>query len=346
MWKRLFTVLSITLGIAGFCAIPFIVGLEDLLRTIAEVGWVCVMVFTANAACSLLIPAVGWWMLMRAEGIPASLSTAVLANLMGFPINVLTPSMYLGGEPLKVLYVASVCKVAKQRVLATVIAAKFQEFGGLILGMLVATALFVWHTDFFTRRNEALLIAINGVLAVLLGLGFYSFAGHLRPLVKILAVAARFRRFEGRAKRLQILAEEVENCIHTTVTKRLRLFILAQAVTCLSAVSIFLRPWIFFRFLPTFELGFNQLCVLFVLTNLVNGLPLIPGALGLFEAAMTGYASAAGLGDEKGAAFAVITRIADLLLFMLGSWLIVHYGLTQSVRIHDPDLGTEATPDS
>jgi uncharacterized protein (TIRG00374 family) len=345
MWKRLFTVLAITLGIAGFCAIPFIVGIEDLLQTIGQVGWVCIVVFTANAAGTLLIPALGWWILMRAEGIPASLATAVQANLMGFPLDVFTPSLYLGGEPLKVMYVASVCGVTKRRVLATVIAAKFQEFGGLILGMLVATALFVWHTDFFTKRNEVLLIAINVVLAVLLGLGFYAFAGHLRPLVKILTLTPRLRRFEDKIKRLQIYAEEVENCLHAIVTKRLRLFILAQMVTCLSAVSIFIRPWIFFRFLPSFEIGFSQLCVFFVLTNLVNGLSLVPGALGLFEAAMTGYASAAGLGDEKGAAFAVITRIADLLLFMLGSWLIVHYGLTKSTRSHDATLETKATTD-
>jgi uncharacterized membrane protein YbhN (UPF0104 family) len=114
-------------------------------------------------------------------------------------------------------------------------------------------------------------------------------------------------------------------------------------VTCLSAVSIFIRPWIFFRFLPNFEIDFSQLCVLFVLMNLVNGLPLIPGALGLFEATMTGYASAAGLGDEKGAAFAVVSRIADLLLFMLGSWLIVHYGLTNSARLQGDALKAEET---
>jgi uncharacterized membrane protein YbhN (UPF0104 family) len=129
------------------------------------------------------------------------------------------------------------------------------------------------------------------------------------------------------------------------VTKRLPLFLVAQAITCLSAVSIFIRPLIFFRFLPNFELGFSQLCVLFVITNLVNGLPLVPGALGVFEAAMTGYASAAGLGDDKGAAFAVITRIADLLLFMLGSWLIVHYGLTASARGRGATLEVETATD-
>jgi uncharacterized protein (TIRG00374 family) len=264
---------------------------------------------------------------MRAS-ISVSLATAVLANLMGFRSMSDSVDVF-GGEPES--RVRGVCKVTRQRVLATIIAAKFQELGGLLVGMLAATALFVWHTDFFTRRNEVLLITINVVLAVLLGLGFYAFAGRLSPLVKLLALAARWRRFESQVKRLQILAEEVENCIHTTVTKRLRLFILAQVVTCLSAVSIFIRPWIFFRFLPNFEIDFSQLCVLFVLMNLVNGLPLIPGALGLFEATMTGYASAAGLGDEKGAAFAVVSRSRPTPVRR--SWLIVHYGLAKSARM-------------
>jgi uncharacterized membrane protein YbhN (UPF0104 family) len=63
----------------------------------------------------------------------------------------------------------------------------------------------------------------------------------------------------------------------------------------------------------------------------VNAFSIIPGGLGLFEATMTGYASAVGLGDDKGAAFAIISRIADLTLLMLGSWLIVHYGLSKVV---------------
>ena len=67
---------------------------------------------------------------MRAEGIPATLNTAMLANLMGFPLDFMVPSTYLGGEPLKMIYIAHVCHVPPQRVLAAIIVAKFQEFGG------------------------------------------------------------------------------------------------------------------------------------------------------------------------------------------------------------------------
>lgn len=39
MGKRLLYIVSILLGVAGFCTIPFIVGVHDLLRTMRQGGW-------------------------------------------------------------------------------------------------------------------------------------------------------------------------------------------------------------------------------------------------------------------------------------------------------------------
>jgi uncharacterized protein (TIRG00374 family) len=247
MRQRLLSLLAILLGIAGFCAIPFIVGFRDLVQTIGQVGWFSIALFVVNASSTLLIPAVGWWILMRAEGIPASLGTAVQANLMGFPLDFVVPSIYLGGEPLKVVYIAKVCHVTPQRALATIIVAKFQELGGLVLALIVATALFVWHTDYFMQRNEVLLTAAIVILAALFGLTLHAFAGHLKPMVRLITLLARFHVFERQLAQLRTLAEEIEELIHSAVTLHIRSVVLAQAITCLSAVSVFVRPWIFSR---------------------------------------------------------------------------------------------------
>jgi hypothetical protein len=345
MPKRLYYTLSILLGLAGLCVIPFVVGFEDLLRTIGQVGWLGILIFIANSSCTLIIPAMGWWLLMRAEGIPVSLGTTVLANLMGFPLNFVTPSMYLGGEPLKVVYISRVCNVTKRRVLATIIVAKFQELGGLILAMIVATALLVWHTDYFTVRNEALLVVVMLVLAGLCGIVLYTFIGRLQPLVTLLDFLTRSHLLVSQIARVRAYAEELEERLHTVFADRPRVFCLAQAVTCLSAVSVFIRPWIFFRTLPNFGIGFDQLCILFVLTTLVNAFTLIPGALGLFEATMAGYADASGLGDDKGAAFAIVNRISDLTLVTLGCWLIAHYGLARIARGIEEEKDTATASD-
>lgn len=332
MGKRLFYVVSILLGVAGFCAIPLIVGMQNVLWTVAQVGWLGMLLCVANASGTLLIPAIGWWLLMRAEGIPATLHTAIQANLMGFPLDFVVPSAYLGGEPLKTVYIARVCHVTTQRVLATIIVAKFQELGGLVLGMIVTTALVVWRTNYFTTPHAALLIGIMLILAGLLGLAFYALTGRFKPILTVLTYLATWRMFHHTLTRLRACAEELEHRISMALTERVAVFLVAQSITWLSVLSIFMRPWIFFRFLPGAHLSFDQLCALFVLTNLVNVLTVVPGGLGWFEATMVGYASAAGLGDDKGAAFALVSRVGDLVLLTIGIWLIMHYGLLHAAR--------------
>jgi uncharacterized protein (TIRG00374 family) len=345
MKKRLFYLLFIGLGVAGFCAIPFFVGMPDVLWTIGHLGWFGIVLFVANASGTLLIPAIGWWLLMRAEGIPATLSTAMQANLMGFPIDFMLPSAYLGGEPLKMIYIAQVCHIPPQRVLATIIVAKFQEFGGLILGMIVTTGYFIWHTDAFATRNVALLIIMMVILVSLLGITLYTFIGRFKPIVTLLSCLARWRICPQKMVRLQAFTEELGQHISLALTTHISIFFLAQSITCLSAISLFIRPWLFFWFLPETHLSFDQLCALFVLTNLLNLLSVVPGGLGWFEATMAGYASAVGLGEGKGVAFALVSRIADVILLTIGSCLILHYGLSHVVRGQTGErVATDAGP--
>lgn len=332
MGKRLVYGGSIALGVMGFCAIPWVVGIDDLARTLGQVGWGWLLLFVLNSSGTIFIPAVGWWLLMRAEGIPVTLLTAMQGDLMGFPIDFIVPSAYLGGEPLKTVYVARLCQVPAPQVLATVIVAKFQEFGGLILSMILVTLLFVWHTDYFTRNHSVLLVAVTIILAALLGLMMYAFAGRLQPLGALLRLLERWQYCRRLVAMLRPMAAELEHRIYLALTRRVRVFLIAQAVTCLSAVSIFLRPWLFFLALPDGSISFHHLCALFVLTNLVNVLTVVPGSLGWFEATMAGYTSAAGLGDDRGAAFALLNRVADLTFLTLGIWLILHHGLGRMAR--------------
>ena len=81
------------------------------------------------------------------------------------------------------------------------------------------------------------------------------------------------------------------------------------------------------------DVGFDRLCIIFVLSQVVNTFTFIPGGLGLFEGVMTGYARVSGLGGDKGAAFALVSRISDLTLVIIGCWLLFHYGLTQVAHL-------------
>ncbi len=339
MLKKVFFAVSLLLGLGLFVfVIVKFGGIEKTLAVVGQVGWLGMAIYIANAAIVMIAPGIGWYILMRGEGLNVPLGTALKANFMGFPINILTPTLFLGAEPLKLYYVAQTHGVQKRKVLATIIVSKFQEMGALLFVMIVAAGISVWKVDFF-RQHEAILIACMAFLILLFGLTLYSFLGNLKPTVKIINIVAGFRlgqkklpKLRRKLARVRQRAREMEHLIRLSFTKRWKTFLASQAVTLLSALSILMRPWIFFFAKERIPLPTEQLCGIYVVTNLANSLPLTPGGLGLFDGGMMALFSFLELGKENAAGFSLATRMADSCFLILGAWLIFHYGMQSVAR--------------
>jgi uncharacterized protein (TIRG00374 family) len=68
-------------------------------------------------------------------------------------------------------------------------------------------------------------------------------------------------------------------------------------------------------------------------TNLINMLPHTPGALGVMEGGMLGLFRILGLGSNSdAAAYQVVGRVSDIILILVGAWLIFHYNLQAMER--------------
>ncbi len=333
MWKKVFYALSLLAGLGlGIFVIGQFGGFAKALEVIGDVGWTGLAVYVANASLTLVAPGIGWYILMRDEGLGVSLRTTLKANLMGFPLNFFTPSMYLGSEPFKTYYLAAAHGAKKRRIIATIIVAKFQEMGGHLLVMLVAAGVSLWRLE-FTRRQEIFLIGSMILLTAVFGLMLYAFIGNFKPTVKAINLLAGLRIMRRRLARLRTRAEEMEHLIHQAFTRRWKTFLAAQAVTAVSALSILIRPLLFFGFARERPpLHIEHLCAIFLITNVINTLPLTPGGLGVFEAGMVGFFAATGIGRENAAAFSLVGRTSDLCLILVGMWLIVHTGMQAIAR--------------
>jgi hypothetical protein len=333
MLKKAFLALSLLVGIGIFIfVIGQFGGFAKTIEAVGHVGWLGVAIFVAVSSLTLAAPGVGWWILMRGEGLKVTLWSTLKANFMGFPINFIAPSFFLGSEPLKMFYLSHVHGEAKRRILASIIVSKFQEVGGLLFVMLVAAGIAVWKLD-FSRGQEILII--GALIFLLVGFAFllYAFLGNFRPTVKVIQLLARVRKWRRRMARLRTRAEEMEQLVRGAFTKRWKTFLAAQAFTLLSAVGILMRPWIYFYFSQEGRLlGGEYLCAIYVVTNLINILPHTPGGLGIFDGGMVGLFALLDLGKSNAAAFALLTRTADVVLILLGLWLIVHYNLQSMAR--------------
>jgi len=309
---------------------------------VAAVGWTGVIGFILLASGTLVFPGIGWWLLMRGEGMKVPLWTTLKANFMGFPINFIAPSMYLGAEPLKTFYVAHATGETKRKILATIVVSKFQEMGALLITMVIAAAIAIWKID-FPEQQRALVVSAIGTVLILLtlfGIAVYGFVTNRQPTVKVINWLARFGRkkkfgrWRRRLARLRTRAEEMEHLIHVAFTKRWKTFVLAQAVTSLSALSVMVRPWVFFFFSSRHEVvSFAKLSSIYIMTNLINMLPHTPGALGVMEGGMGFLFSMLGIGAPGDAgAYQMVGRTADIVLIVFGAWLIFHYNLQAVAR--------------
>ncbi len=328
--KKALTVIGAVLGVAALAAIPFIVGVDTTFQAIRRVGWAGLLAFVGNASLVLLAPGTGWWIIMRGEGIKASLVQTLRAVLMGFPVNMLTPSAQLGAEPLKTVYLARVTGAPKRQVLATIIVSKLQEIVGLVAAALVAVALLAWRAEIAQSQRLWMGIAV-GAAALAVAIAMTAFCLNAQPTVKLINAVACLGFARRRLARLRHHAREMETMIHACFVHRPGRFLVAQAITLVSAASNFLRPWLYLHVIGI-PVGAEHLAGIFLVTNGINLIAFTPGSVGLFEGGVLGYFAAAGLGKEVGAAYAMVNRVADVTLIVLGGWLIVQAGLMRVAR--------------
>lgn len=336
--RRLFFWGWIVAGVGAFAAFLHYYNLQETWEQIRTVGLPCILATTATALMTLVIPAVGWMILLRAEGVRASWSVVMKANLMGFVLNILTPSMYLAGEPLKAFYVAGASGASKRRVLATIVVSKFQEFAGIVLALLVAVFFYIATTDVISKVHEVLLVGLALVFTLGLMLVLYAIVGRLRPTVRMIDQIGELQFMKGRLDGIRKLADELEYRMYASFVHRSRTFMIAQAITLLSVVSLFLRPMVFLWFVPGQpQMRFDSLCMIYIIFTVIHMFQLTPGGLGMHEWGVTHYFGSMVNPDpafpqESAMAFILLSRFADVIFTVAGAALLWHAGLMKFAR--------------
>jgi uncharacterized protein (TIRG00374 family) len=335
MAKRIAFIILLILGLGGAIAIPFFIGEEGSKEALSKVGFWCTLIYVANSSLAYLIPAVSWWILLKAEKLPVTLVDCIRASLMGFPVSLVTPSMYLGGEPVKAIFIASHYKVSPSKVAATMTVSKFQESIGLLLFMLISVAGVILGGKVFEMHQTILICILMAFLVALIVAIMIAYGKGYKPLTRITGILRIFGLKPARIEIVKAGIASFEECTHRSIYTHWKAFLIAQVVCLGSAVSILVRPLLFIIFLPAFaERGFDPafLFTVFVFTNLVNLVQITPGGLGTFDAMMVFCFGLTGYAESDALAFNIMNRIYDVVLFTIGTWLLAHYGLMRFLK--------------
>ena len=280
-----------------------------------------------NVLCSLCAWLVSWAILLRGAGIQVAWGALSTALLAGYSVSYLTPSMYLGGEPIRAYLVSKRAGVPMAHVMATVVVER------LLSG--VALLLFASLGGFFALISPKLTLADKravgiaiGVMAAFLFAGIFSFARNYHWISRIIRLLARVLPGRGKLLRAAARVSETEQEIYHAFTERFGCTALAFLFQILAVLFNYLRPQVFFYFTQKTLFSAPQLSLYFTLNAFLTAfLWITPGGMGVAEGGRMGIFSLLGIRASGALAFSVMYRFAELSFVALGIYFLLQRGL-------------------
>ncbi|MGQ9601538.1 MAG: lysylphosphatidylglycerol synthase transmembrane domain-containing protein [Candidatus Bipolaricaulia bacterium] len=328
--------LSVAIGLGILAVILYYVGWGAIVREILALGWLGSLVLAADFFLTFFFWALTWRIILRAYEIEAPWRAVLRALLSGYTVSYLTPSLYFGGEPVRVYVFSKEIGLPQPQLYATVFVAKLLEAISLVLFVLLGVfyALFaggnlppihreslLYGTIFFSFW--VFLGSLNFVLNLGLGTRLIRGLERLLPWWKV--------ALEKAARKVALVEGEIHQAFHQS--SKLPATALAFLSSFAANLLIYLRPQIFFYFSQAKLFSFPNLSLAYSLWVILAALLWItPGGIGIAEGGWVGILALIGVGRAGAVAFALVLKGLELTLVILGVSLLMEFGLLRRSR--------------
>jgi len=328
-WKGpLALAVSVAVGLGVLAVILYYVGWRRIVREILALGWLGFLTLGVNFLLTFFFWALTWRIILKSYGIDSPWWALLRALLSGFTVSYLTPSLYFGGEPVRVYILAKEIGLPQPRLYATVLVAKLLEAITLVLFVLLGL-FYALFTERLPRvQGEALLygtIFLSGWVA----LGIFNFALNLGLGARLLGGLRRLLPWKAAlGKALEKVAEVEEEIHQAFCAAKLPSTALAFLASFVANSLIYLRPQIFFYFTQERVFSFANLSLLYALSVVLAALFWItPGGIGIAEGGRIGIFALVGIGEAGAVAFSFALKAMELIFVAAGVSLLMQFGL-------------------
>lgn len=313
-------IVSLTIGIIIFIVTIKYFGLESIKLIYKNINPFYLSIYLLFSI--LVIFANSWRLqtILKAYKKKVPILDLVKQNIAGFSVAYITPSVKLGGEPLKTYMLKKENNVNLKTGSSAIIIDKFVEvLGTLGVGVIGLFILFLIPGVPIEVKAILLGIVFFGSLALYwIYLRTIKRQGSFSTLFNLL----RFYKIK-KWKSFSKVIEDVENRMH-------KFFIFNKKEFLVS----FLFYWLYliiniieFKFL-FLSFGVNvsiiEIILTIVMMGLVNFIP-VPAALGFLEAGQAGLYSLLKSSASVGLAFSLVIRLRNILFTVIGFGIISHF---------------------
>ena len=332
---KVFLVIAVTVAI--FATVVYFVGFDETLAEIANAGVIPFLAVGGLYLIFIILQAESLAVLSRPLGHKIAFRNLLEATTAGLATNFVTPSTYLGGEPVKVLYIGNRTGLPYGEVTGTIVLGKYLEAFSfvffLIINIVVATVMF--RDILFSQAHIAIGISllVIGLLGILLSSSIlYFLLRHRKPLTAIVCFLARpgwFRRFFAR---LRSRCEDMETQVSTIFIEEGRASVLAFLLYFTTHIALFMRPLLFFGLGWNIGVSFELLCLIFIASQLLLAVQVTPSSVGVLDGGLIGVIMLVG-GEEVGisksmtVAYLLCLRVWDALIIAGGACIAGRAGL-------------------
>jgi len=325
MKKNVLVFISSGIGVFLFILVFYLFNIAKVFSHMVQIGFPGVGAFFINVFLIMLIGGVSWQIILRAYGHRLPFRDVLIIKIIGSAISYLTPSMYIGGEPIRIYLMGKKHEIPMTRIGATVVVDKFLELGAGSFYVFLGSIYTLIYYD-LPLQIFVLLVGINALFLGGAALFLVSFIFKINLFSKITNLMGKIKPLRKPIKGAAPFVLKLERDIFPAFGRHKKSTIEAFSLNLIVGGLIFAKPAVFFYFLhKIFTL--SELSLLFALTHVLLAFQFTPGALGIFEWGEVGIFSIIGVQSEKALAYTLMVRIADLLLVVIAAITGLHMGV-------------------
>lgn len=311
---------SIFLGIVFFIVAILSFDFDEVVANFEKMSASKFLLYFLAANITFTIGVWRWSVILKSYSIKVNFAKLYLWRLAGWAGNYITPSAYIGGEPIRAMFISKEYGVKFKLALANVVSDSFLNIFTEILLTSLAAFFAILHFNKFLRFEESFIVAIVLIVATMYFLYWRISRGKylFYPLLKFLKVD------KWKPKIFKEIFEFEELFIDFFNNKKVALK-KGLALSGLLYLATLFEFWILAYFLGV-NLSLWHI-ILFKVFMVLGYIIPIPAGLGTAEITLAKFFELFGYSPSIGVASNLLIRLKDSLMAVFGFLVLSSYGI-------------------
>lgn len=307
---------SLMFGVLLFAFLVYKIGLKQIYEYIKYITLIKFLILLLLNFIGWILCTYTWKIVLSQYDGEISFLNLFAARMAGHSISYLTPSAYLGGEPIRAMMVkGSDIRKSAASVIVDKTIHVFTMIIFIIIGIIIAIAkIALW------RELKIVFIAfLFGSVIFTVFVFIKQTQGFLMWIVRSLErIKIKIRFFATHKEKI----EEIDGYVSDFYRKHKRAFLIVFVLNCLLGVYWVGEIYLTLLFMQAKEFSFLTSFLIMTLGNLSILVPTIPASLGTYETAHVIIFVLVGLGAAAGLTLTIIRRIIALIWTGVGLLVI------------------------